>query len=125
MKYCSFLLAIRIGNPVRHKTLFYNYITRMREHIENRAEYLAAEMLLKESGLNIVEAATLALELVQLCGGSRCSMRRARKAIELGAEELKNGEQTVSFAAAVDETLKVKCGRRPPPCGISGTLPAR
>lgn len=113
MKYCSFLLAIRIGNPVRHKTLFYNYITRMREHIENRAEYLAAEMLLKESGANIVEAATLALELVQLCGGSRCSMRRARKAIELGAEELKNGEQTVSFAAAVDETLKVKCGRRP------------
>ena len=85
----------------------------MREHIENRAEYLAAEMLLKGSGLNIVEAATLALELVQLCGGSRCSMRRARKAIELGAEELKNGEQTVSFAAAVDETLKVKCGRRP------------
>ena len=78
---------------MRHKTLFYNYITRMREHIENRAEYLAAEMLLKESGLNIVEAATLALELVQLCGGSRCSMRRARKAIELGAEELKNGEQ--------------------------------
>ena len=44
----------------------------MREHIENRAEYLAAEMLLKGSGLNIVEAATLALELVQLCGGSRC-----------------------------------------------------
>ena len=61
----------------------------------------------------MVEAATLALELVQRCGGSRCSMRRARKAIELGAEELKNGEQTVSFAAAVDETLKVKCGRRP------------
>ena len=58
-------------------------------------------MLLKGSGLNMVEAATLALELVQRCGGSRCSMRRARKAIELGAEELKNGEQTVSFAAAV------------------------
>ena len=85
----------------------------MREHVENRAEYLAAEMLLKGSGLNMVEAATLALELVQRCGGSRCSKRRARKAIELGAEELKNGEQTVSFAAAVDETLKVKCGRRP------------
>lgn len=96
-----------------HKTLFYNYITRMREHVENRAEYLAAEMLLKGSGLNMVKAATLALELVRRCGGSRCSMRRARKAIELGAEELKNGEQTVSFAAAVDETLKVKCGRRP------------
>lgn len=85
----------------------------MREHVENRAEYLAAEMLLKGSGLNMVKAATLALELVRRCGGSRCSMRRARKAIELGAEELKNGEQTVSFAAAVDETLKVKCGRRP------------
>lgn len=89
MKYCSFLLAIRIGNPVTHKTLFYNYITGMREHVENHAEYLVAEMLLKGSGLNMVEAATLALELMQRCGGSRCSMRRARKAIELGAEELK------------------------------------
>ncbi len=85
----------------------------MREHVENHAEYLAAEMLLKGSGLNMVEAATLALELMQRCGGSRCSMRRARKAIELGAEELKNGEQTVSFKVAVAETLRMKCDRRP------------
>lgn len=84
----------------------------MAKHGENRDEYLAAEMLLKGSGLNMVEAASLAVELLSLCGGRR-SMRRARKAIFLGAEELRKGERTVSFSAAVKETLKAKSGLRP------------
>ena len=69
-------------------------------------------MLLKGSGLNMLDAASLAVELLSLCGGSR-SMRRARKAIFLGAEELRKGERTVSFSAAVEETLRAKRGLRP------------
>lgn len=84
----------------------------MAKHGENRNEYLAAEILLKGSGLNMVDAASLAVELLSLCGGRR-SMRRARKAIFLGAEELRKGEKTVSFAVAVEETLKTKRGLRP------------
>ena len=70
----------------------------MARHGKNQKEYLAAEMLLKGSGLNMLDAASLAVELLSLCGGSR-SMRRARKAIFLGAEELRKGERTVSFSA--------------------------
>lgn len=84
----------------------------MAKHGENRNKYLAAEMLLKGSGLNMLDAASLAVELLSLCGGRR-SMRRARKAIFLGAEELRKGEKTVSFSAAVEETLRAKRGLRP------------
>lgn len=84
----------------------------MAKHGENRNKYLAAEMLLKGSGLNMLDAASLAVELLSLCGGRR-SMRRARKAIFLGAEELRKGEKTVSFSVAVEETLRAKRGLRP------------
>lgn len=84
----------------------------MARHGKNQKEYLAAEMLLKGSGLNMLDAASLAVELLSLCGGSR-SMRRARKAIFLGAEELRKGERTVSFSAAVEEMLKAKRNLRP------------
>ncbi|WP_423232253.1 hypothetical protein PVA48_03835 [Akkermansia sp. JRP_AM1] len=60
----------------------------------------------------MLDAASLAVELLSLCGGRR-SMRRARKAIFLGAEELRKGEKTVSFSAAVEETLRAKRGLRP------------
>ncbi len=60
----------------------------------------------------MLDAASLAVELLSLCGGSR-SMRRARKAIFLGAEELRKGERTVSFSAAVEEMLKAKRNLRP------------
>ena len=84
----------------------------MARHGKNQKEYLAAELLLKGSGLNMLDAASLAVELLSLCGGSR-SMRRARKAIFLGAEELRKGERTVSFSAAVEEMLKAKRNLRP------------
>lgn len=76
-------------------------------------ECLAAEKLLKGYQVNMVQAVSLALDLLDQCGGSRCSVRRARRAIFLGAEELRREERTVTFAAAVEETLKVKKGRRP------------
>lgn len=76
-------------------------------------ECLAAEKLLKGYQVNMVQAVSLALDLLDQCGGSRCSVRRARRAIFLGAEELRREERTVTFAAAVEETLKVKKGHRP------------
>ncbi len=42
----------------------------MAKHGENRNKYLAAEMLLKGSGLNMLDAASLAVELLSLCGGA-------------------------------------------------------
>lgn len=76
-------------------------------------ECLAAETLLKGYRVNMAQAVSLALDLLDQCGGSRCSARRARRAIFLGAEELRRVERTVTFAVAVEETLKVKEGRRP------------
>lgn len=43
----------------------------MARHGKNQKEYLAAAMLLKGSGLNMLDAASLAVELLSLCGGSR------------------------------------------------------
>lgn len=69
-------------------------------------------MLLKGSGLNMLDAASLAVELLSLCGGA-AACARARKAIFLGAEELRKGKRQGSFSAAVEETLRAKRGLRP------------
>ena len=45
----------------------------MARHGKNQKEYLAAEMLLKGSGLNMLDAASLAVELLSLCGAAACA----------------------------------------------------
>ena len=60
--------------------------------------------LLKQSGLPLIAAARLVLELVDGCG----DMARCRRAVVLGTEALKKEEQSVPFAEAVAYTRQVK-----------------
>lgn len=77
----------------------------MARHGKNQKEYLAAEMLLKGSGLNMLDAASLAVELLSLCGGSR-SMRRARKAI-FGSYILKFGKNFLRIVSFLERIYLV------------------
>lgn len=60
--------------------------------------------LLKQSGLPLIAAARLVLELVDGCG----DMARCRRAVVLGTEALKKEAQSVPFAEAVAYTRQVK-----------------
>ena len=60
--------------------------------------------LLKKSGLQLVDAARLVLELVERCG----SVERCRRAVQLGSDALRKEEQSVPFAEAVAFTRLVK-----------------
>lgn len=74
-------------------------------------EILAAEQLLKNTGISVLEAATLVHHLYT-AGGQR-SLRAMQKCVIRGVEALEHEDRTVSFQEAVDETLRAKAHLRP------------
>ena len=76
-----------------------------------KKEIETAVYLLSKSGLELCDAARLALELAETCrtsGPGRDLFDRCRRAIGLGARALREEESSVSFTKAVEQTLKVK-----------------
>lgn len=76
-----------------------------------RKEEETALYLLKKSGLHIVDAARLVLELVERSGAAGAggqSMARLRRAVELGVRAVRQEEHSVPFAEAVAHTQRVK-----------------
>ncbi len=70
----------------------------------------SARLLLAQSGLNLLDAARLTLELVEACDGKQ-QISTYKKIITLGAAQLKKEENTVSFAVAFRFTLESKKDR--------------
>ncbi len=70
-------------------------------------ETLIASELLKGSGINLVDAARITLELIENIKG-KASFDRIRQVIRLGTESLRNEELSVSFEHAVSYTLSLK-----------------
>ena len=59
----------------------------------------AALTVLREMGTDVLEAALIAREVM---AAGRGRVKRARKCVELGQEELRRREKTVSFAKAAE-----------------------
>lgn len=72
----------------------------------------AAEQILDGSGIDLIQAAILAMELVRECKGRGDVLKRARMGIRLGSEALKKSGQSVTFERALQETLQSKSHRR-------------
>lgn len=72
----------------------------------------AALVILKETGLDVMEAALLAYELLQASRGRGSRWKRAKKCIRLGEEALAAKEKTVAFRKAVDEAIEARHDRR-------------
>ena len=70
---------------------------------------LAALEVLKNTGVNVLEAALVARAALQV---GRGRTKRAYKCIRLGEEELRRKEKTVTFEKAVEEALEVRKGKR-------------
>lgn len=70
----------------------------------------AALIILRSTGVEAIEAALLAKEALDKGHGR---IRRARKCLQLGAEELKRQEKTVTFRTAVQAALEARQDRRP------------
>ncbi len=66
--------------------------------------------LLKPTGLSLIDAVRLCLELHEASGGGS-NLSRLRYFIQLGAKALKEEERSVSFEEAVNMTLKLKKNR--------------
>ena len=71
-------------------------------------EIEAVIYLLKKSGLHLLDAARLVLELVEGCGEGKVSPARCRRVVQLGSAALKQEEKSVSFADAVVFTRQAK-----------------
>lgn len=71
---------------------------------------LAALEILNTTGVNIVEAALVAKEALAAGKGK---LKRAIKCIQVGAEELKRQEKTVTFEKAVVAAIEARNERRP------------
>ena len=69
----------------------------------------AALEILKSTGINILEAAILAKEALE---AGRGRIRRARKCLTAGFDVLRQQEQTVTFAKAVEAALAARKNRR-------------
>lgn len=82
----------------------------MREKIS--ATDHAALAILKKTGLDVVEAAQLAHELLQASKGRGNRWKRARECIRLGEEALVARGKTVAFRKAVDEAMEARQDRR-------------
>ncbi len=95
-------------NP--HKQLF-----SLRAHSQcaqnNQAQ--AAIHLLKGSGLSLLDAARLTLELIEATGSQRHDRARLHQAIQAGAQQLRLSERSVSFASALRSCLTAKAQRSP------------
>ncbi|MBR3927210.1 MAG: hypothetical protein IKJ58_10660, partial [Akkermansia sp.] len=74
-------------------------------NIEITKEELAALAVLKQTGVNVLEAAQVAG--VALRAG-RGRVRRALRCIAAGEEELRRQEKTVSFEKAVEVALEAR-----------------
>lgn len=72
----------------------------------------AAKQLLKDSGIGLIDAIILSLELIRECKGRGDVLKRAREGIRLGADALKKLNRSVSFEKALNETIKSKAHRR-------------
>ena len=72
----------------------------------------AALAILKKTGLDVVEAAQLAHELLQASKGRGSRWKRARECIRLGEEALVARGKTVVFRKAVDEAMEARQDRR-------------
>ena len=73
-------------------------------------EEYAALIILRGTRTGAIEAALIAKEALEKGHGR---VRRARKCLQLGEEELKRQEHTVSFRMAVQAALEARQGRRP------------
>ena len=72
-------------------------------------ETLAAIEILRQTGVNVLEAALVAKEAIAV---GRGRLKRARACIAAGAESLKKNEKTVTFSRAVEVALEVRALRR-------------
>ncbi len=89
----------------------------MKTHCE---EEMAALSILKGTGVNIVEAALVAKVVLEVGGARHCAsettglraLKRCKKIIELGTEELKRQEKTLTFEKAVAAALDARKERR-------------
>lgn len=77
-------------------------------HEVTEEEY-AAVIILKNTGVNIIEAALIAKDAL---AKGRGQLRRVRKCLNAGELELKRQEKTVSFTKAVEAALAARKGRR-------------
>ena len=75
----------------------------------NRKEKQAALILLKSTGVNILEAALIAKEAL---AAGRGKVKRARQCIVAGDAALRQQEKTVTFEKAVEAALKARQDRR-------------
>lgn len=77
-------------------------------HEVTEEEY-AAVIILKNTGVNIIEAALIAKDAL---AKGRGQLRRVRKCLNAGELELKRQEKTVSFTKAVEAALAARKGHR-------------
>lgn len=72
---------------------------------------------LHEAGLTHLQAVRLALELVELSGARRLRgdgrLNRCRRVMQLGVQQQREEQRTVSFARAAESSLQARAGRRP------------
>lgn len=73
-------------------------------------EFIAANTILKDSGLGMLDAARLVLEASEVCGPS---IKRIREIIRLGAQELERREHSIPLSLAIERSLEFKKDRRP------------
>ena len=77
--------------------------------VELTREEMAALAVLKSAGEDLMEVAIIAKEAME---AGRGKLKRARRCIAAGVEELKKQERTVSFERAVDFALEARRERR-------------
>lgn len=78
------------------------------QYIITEQEY-AAVVILRESGSNVLEAAMMAREALQHAHGN---IKRARKCLYLGEQELRRQTRAITFRKAVEEALTARKERR-------------
>lgn len=109
---------MELPNLLINKRLFLlDYGFRNRCKIDEMKEEIsatdhAALAILKKTGLDVVDAAQLAHELLQASKGRGNRWKRARECIRLGEEALVARGKTVAFRKAVDEAMEARQDRR-------------
>ena len=75
----------------------------------HNTEEIAALEILKQTGVSLVEAALVARAALEAGHGR---VKRAMKCVQLGTEELKRQENTVTFGKAVEAAMEARKERR-------------
>lgn len=78
------------------------------QYLITEQEY-AAVVILRETGVGVLEAAILARDTLQQSHGG---IKRARKCLHLGEQELRRQSRTISFSRAAAEALAARKERR-------------